>query len=348
MCGAGHDDGGRVDSRSVLWDLLDEGVGEDVLGDGDGDGAAERVEEDGHGVADRHVLLVQHDLHGDEGDLDTGARARPGQDLIPDPRPRRGVDLQRVQEARANGEDGGADPGERHVRAQSGDAAADDDRGDCDADQVGNGADAGLFRRRALDRLEVEGQIIDVGVQAHGEEGGEKRAHEHGSLPQHDPRRQRREVALPQLDAGEHQDQQPEAQQTSPDLGVGPGVDRATPLEGEEEADDGADEEEGADEVDLADLLLQGQVAVFADRILEKEKHRRDRDRPDGQVDIEAPAPRDTWEGGINQSARCAERDMCDHANLCGWMCNIRSVKAPPKIGPTTEAIPNMELKRPI
>lgn len=47
---ASSDDSGRTDAGSVFWDFLDEGVGEDILGDGDGEGAAEGVEEDGDGV----------------------------------------------------------------------------------------------------------------------------------------------------------------------------------------------------------------------------------------------------------------------------------------------------------
>ena len=39
------DDGLRVDAGSVLGNGLDERVGENVLCDGDGDGAAEGVEE---------------------------------------------------------------------------------------------------------------------------------------------------------------------------------------------------------------------------------------------------------------------------------------------------------------
>lgn len=53
MSRAGGDDSGRTDAGGEFGDLLDEGVGEDVLGDGDGEGAAEGVEEDGDGVSGR-------------------------------------------------------------------------------------------------------------------------------------------------------------------------------------------------------------------------------------------------------------------------------------------------------
>lgn len=41
MRGAGRDDERRVDACGVFGDFGDQRVGEDVLGDGDGDGAAE-------------------------------------------------------------------------------------------------------------------------------------------------------------------------------------------------------------------------------------------------------------------------------------------------------------------
>lgn len=43
---AGGDDGGRVDILGEEGNFAEEGVGEDVLGDGDGDGAAESIEKD--------------------------------------------------------------------------------------------------------------------------------------------------------------------------------------------------------------------------------------------------------------------------------------------------------------
>ncbi len=56
MRGAGGDDERGVDAFGVLGNLDDQRVGEDVLGDGDGDGAAEGVEEDGYCVC-RYMLV---------------------------------------------------------------------------------------------------------------------------------------------------------------------------------------------------------------------------------------------------------------------------------------------------
>ena len=92
----GGNDLRRTDACGVSRNLFDQGVGEDVLGDGDGESAAKGVEEDGHGVARRHVLLAQHDLDGDEGDLDAGAGSNAGKDLIPNPHACTRRDLERV------------------------------------------------------------------------------------------------------------------------------------------------------------------------------------------------------------------------------------------------------------
>ena len=98
--------------------------------------------------------------------------------------PRATAHAQRIQQAAADGEDGGADPHEGGVPAKGGDAAADGDGGDGDADEVGDGADAGAFGRGAFDGLEVEGQVEDMGVEAHGQEGREGGAGADGALGQ--------------------------------------------------------------------------------------------------------------------------------------------------------------------
>jgi hypothetical protein len=55
---SGHHDEQWIHSRSLFGYLFDEGVREDVLRDGDADGAAEGVEEYPDGVADWHVAFT--------------------------------------------------------------------------------------------------------------------------------------------------------------------------------------------------------------------------------------------------------------------------------------------------
>lgn len=96
-------------------------------------------------------------MHRDEGDLYACAGADPGEDLIPDPHAGAGGDFERVQHSGADDEGYRARISEGDVGAEDCDAAANDDGGEGDADEVGNGADTGAFGAGAFDGLEVEG-----------------------------------------------------------------------------------------------------------------------------------------------------------------------------------------------
>lgn len=97
VSGTGTHNDPRVDTGGVQRDLLDEGIGEDVLCDRDGNGPSEGVEKDGHGISDRHVLFVQHDLDGDEGNLDTCTGPESSQNLISNPGAGGRVGLEGIQ-----------------------------------------------------------------------------------------------------------------------------------------------------------------------------------------------------------------------------------------------------------
>lgn len=113
-------------------------------------------------TSSRHVLRTKHDLHGDERDLYPRPGADTREDLVANPLSRTGIDLQRLEQAGADGEDCCAEPHEGRIPAEGGDEAADDDGGEGGADEVGDGADAGAFGGGAFDGLEVEGEIEDV------------------------------------------------------------------------------------------------------------------------------------------------------------------------------------------
>lgn len=95
---------------------------------------------------------------------------------------RRTAHAQRIQQAATDCKDGGADPHEGRIPAKSRDAAADDQRCNGDTDEIGDRADAGSFGRGAFDGLEVEGEVEDVSVETHGQEGGEGGAGADGAL----------------------------------------------------------------------------------------------------------------------------------------------------------------------
>jgi hypothetical protein len=136
--------------------------------------ASQRRERRRGGIRERltssgHVFGGQHDLYGDEGDLNTGAGADAGEQLVSDPLPGVGRYVQGVDQACADREDRRAGPHEGGVVSDGGDGAADDDGGKRDADEIGDGADAGTLGGGALHGLEVEGEEEDVGVHAHYE-----------------------------------------------------------------------------------------------------------------------------------------------------------------------------------
>ena len=113
-------------------------------------------------TSSRHVLCAKHNLHGDERDLHPRPGAKAREDLVADPFAGAGVDLERFEQAGTDGEDRRAEPHKGRVPAEDGDEAADDDGGDGDADEVGDGANARSFGCGAFDGLEVEGEVEDV------------------------------------------------------------------------------------------------------------------------------------------------------------------------------------------
>ena len=74
-------------------------------------------------------------------------------------------------------------------------------------------------------------------------------------------------------------------QDATPDLGVAPPVDTSAPLEGQNEADNGTDEEKGTKQVHLSDLLASGESAMLALWVLEEEEDGRNRTTSEREID---------------------------------------------------------------
>jgi hypothetical protein len=110
-------------------------------------------------------------------------------------------------------------------------------------------------------------------------------------------------------------------------------MDRAAPLESQEKADDGADEEEGAEDVDLSDLFAEGEVRVASGWVGEEKEDHEDGNCSEG-LDIE----------GQHSGHRHLDRKLLTrlsqkqkrHVSLG------LSVNTPPRTGPTTDAMPNI------
>lgn len=62
-------------------------------------------------------------------------------------------------------------------------------------------------------------------------------------------------ITAPDLDADEDNDDEPEAEEEAPDARGVPRVGCSSPLKCKQQADDGANEEDGAQDIDLLDLL---------------------------------------------------------------------------------------------
>ena len=151
--------------------------------------------------------------------------------MVPDPHADRRVDVEREDHACADAEDGATDPHERGVRAEGRDQAAGNDGGDGDADEVRDASNPRLFGRDAFDGLEVEGEIVDVGVKGAGDEAVENSTRAHASLAAQDSGWHRCEVLQVELKTGEDDDEQSEPEQTAPHSTVGPRIDGAAPLQ---------------------------------------------------------------------------------------------------------------------
>ncbi|GJC89739.1 hypothetical protein ColLi_12577 [Colletotrichum liriopes] len=302
----GVDEDGGVDVGGVLGDPVDEPRLEQRLGNGDHDGAAEGLEELHAGRGNGDVLLGQDGLDDKHADLEPRADAEAGEDLVAEPLAHGRGNVKGRDHAGADGEQdhGGEDDGV--VVADGGDQRAAGDGGDDGGQEEGQDLDAGLDGADTLDGLEVERwwlsrtgaarrgaltQVVDE-----GEEGGaEEAAEEHGAddvAVLEELGGQRALVALPELDADEDDDHEREADKQADDGGAVPGVLGAAPLQSEDQADDGGEEDGGADEVELQDALdesLAQGVVLFADG--QEEEDEDHGNAADGQVDVEAPSP---------------------------------------------------------
>lgn len=164
---------------------------------------------------------------------------------------------------------------------------------DCDGHGGARGqhVDAGRIRRHGAHRLEPDWHVV------RGEEEGGKVAKDEQAaagqraLPHHG-QRHRGLVALPVLrghprdkEDGEEGEQQDDAPRT-------PGILDAPPLQRQQQADDGGDEDERAEEIEAGDEVVEamrfGNFTFGGD--LDEEEDDEKGDAADGQVDPEAPS----------------------------------------------------------
>lgn len=149
------------------------------------------------------------------------------------------------------GADGGGDGRDDHpVREVAEFARADAryDRRKCDAQHRRQVHDPRVHRRRALDRLEPDGQQVHDRDHPSAAEERVDDARRHGPNLD-DPRRHRRKLLSPYLHADEGDEEHARKHEKRDDPSVRPCVVNAAPLQRQEEAGDGRDEDCCADGV---------------------------------------------------------------------------------------------------
>lgn len=186
-----------------------------------------------------HAALLEPETHADTvEELEAGPRAL------------RGVDFERREQPGADGHDDAAGDEEgREVTVVGHETAGEDDGEDLCEDE-GEGVDAGADGAGALDGLEPDGDEVDVDEEGAADAEAEEHRGRDGAL-RGDARRHRGVVFEVDLEGHEADDGESEEDEEGDDAAVGPFVDDAAPLQGEEEADDGGHEDGGAEGVQV-------------------------------------------------------------------------------------------------
>lgn len=286
-----NDFGGHA--RGILDNSADQTVLEDRLADGDEQSTTQRLGKHDDRSADGDILCLEDGLHRRHGDLESCTDTSADDDLVADPLAGRDVDVVHGDETGADGSDGSANDQEGSVVPSSGDHSADDHGGDDGGQHHGEQLDTGLHGGGALHTLEEDGHVIHEEEESTTEEEGEQGGSQHGALLQ-DLGWEGGLLANVDLGDGEENRQQTETDEQTDDAGVVPGVLVASPLEGQEKTDNRRDEQAGTDEIQLFDALQDRLSGVLVrDGETEDEQDNRNRDTTDGQVNVEAPSPRD-------------------------------------------------------
>lgn len=151
--------GGGLELR-VGHEVLLHLVLEDDAADGDAQGLAEGAEEAEHGDGEGEVLVraggLQLELQRGEED----AEAEAGDQVDEDPLRDGGVDVEEVQDPRAERRQCPAEPDGPAVAAGFGDQKADDDGAGRDGEGGGEESDAGDDGRVASHGFEIEGLVV--------------------------------------------------------------------------------------------------------------------------------------------------------------------------------------------
>ena len=248
-----------------------------------------------------NVPGIGRSLDGDHGDLEGNAPSGTSEDLVADPFTGRRVCVKGVQQTRSDGGEDTAANEHGLVVSSSGDDTTAGNGSNGDSNDHGQVADAAHGGRGAVNRLEVDGDVVDGGEEATGEDEGVGGHDQVGAIGV-ELGRDHGALALVPLENTPHHHDENEADEETNDGGRVPVVSDTAVLDSEEVGDGSAHDEGDAGEVHLQNLLGEG--SLLGDGVLghlEEEEDDGGRDGTDGQVDVEAPAPRDVVGEGAAQ-----------------------------------------------
>ena len=260
---------------------------------GESERARERKLTQDHDRNGRNVLGVGASLRDNDGDLKGDAPADAAEELVADPFRDARVGVERVQQAGGDDADGGPADLQRHGEPGGADDHAGQDHRHCRRHDQRQVVDARHGGAGTADALEVDRQVVDDEVVGPDEDAGEAAADGDGA-PRCQSRHDDGALTLAPLPHDKGGGDQHETNQKTDYEGATPRRRLAAVLQRQHEGDDGAHDERDADGVHLQQLFaLGGGDGPRGRRRVEEEQDDGGRQPADGQVDPEAPAPRD-------------------------------------------------------
>ncbi|KAF3069300.1 hypothetical protein CFAM422_007212 [Trichoderma lentiforme] len=234
--GTSQDEHRLADLRSVLENVSDHGVDKGRLSARYEESSAKALEEEKHAGRGSEVLGVGQCLNCNHGNLKGAAPASSGDDLVANPLASRCVDAHCVQEASSDSSNRCASKEERLVPASGGDQDTARNGREGDGNDERQITDTTHGWVGAVDRLEVDGDVVDGGEEATGLDKGDQRHDKVGALGKQ-LRRHHGVLALEPLDKCPSSDDKSESNEKANDDGRVPGVSDATVLDSQDEGD---------------------------------------------------------------------------------------------------------------
>lgn len=239
----------------------------------------------------REILGGDRTLDGNHRDLESSSPTETGNDLVSNPLSSRGVDIEGVEETSTDGSKSGATKEEGLVVTEGRDKTTAKNGRDGDGDNEGQVMNTTGGRSVTMNRLEVDGDIVDGEEEATGKDEGES-AHDPDGSVLDDSRGDHGSVTLPPLENTPSSHDENEADKETDDLRGTPLVLLTTILDGQDVRDSGTHHQNNAQGIHLSELLESS--SLDRDGIagsLEEDEDNESGNTTNGEVDVEAPSP---------------------------------------------------------